>query len=64
MFNGRTLLITRKKEKALAHILEKELGVKYIVSSNFDTDQLGTFTENVERKHDAITTARNKSYNH
>jgi len=62
MFWGRTLLIATKheKEKAIAPILEKELGVNCIVSSNFDTDELGTFTGEVDRKDDPITTARKK----
>jgi len=62
MFIGRKLLIATKheKEKVIAPIIEKELGVKCFVSSNFDTDKLGTFTGEVERKDDPITTARNK----
>lgn len=63
MFQGRNLLIATKheKEKVLAPILEKELGVKCFVTLDFDTDELGTFTGEVERKEDPITTARNKS---
>ena len=34
-----------------------ELGVKCFVAENFDTDLLGTFTGEVERKDDPITTA-------
>jgi hypothetical protein len=62
MFQGRNLLIATKheKEKVIAPILEKELGVKCFVSSDLDTDKLGTFTGEVERKYDPITTARNK----
>ncbi len=62
MFKGRSLLVATKhnKEKVIAPVLEKELGVKCIVSLNFDTDELGTFTGEVERKDDPITTARNK----
>ena len=62
MFQGRNLLIATKheKEKVIAPILEKELGVKCIVTSNLDTDQLGTFTGEIDRKDDPITTARNK----
>ncbi|MFN0279436.1 MAG: DUF6671 family protein [Pyrinomonadaceae bacterium] len=62
MFSGRKLLIAtkHKKEKAIAPILEMELGVKCFVVENFDTDVLGTFTGEVERKDDPITTARNK----
>lgn len=62
MFNGRGLVIATKheKEKVIAPILEKELGVKCFVAPNFDTDELGTFTGEIERKNDPITTARNK----
>ena len=48
------------KEKVITPILEKELGVKCFVDSGLDTDQLGTFTGEVERKEDPVTTARNK----
>ena len=62
MFEGRKLIIATKheKEKVIAPILENELGVKCFVAENFDTDVLGTFTGEVERKDDPITTARNK----
>lgn len=62
MFSGRTLLIATKheKEKAIAPLLEKELGLQCFAAKNFDTDVLGTFTGEVERKDDPITTARNK----
>ncbi|NBV08769.1 MAG: hypothetical protein EBS09_06645 [Flavobacteriia bacterium] len=62
MFKGRELLIATKheKEKVMAPILEKELEVKCFVTSDFDTDELGTFTGEIERKHDPVTTARTK----
>lgn len=62
MFKGRTLLLVTKhgKEKVISSILEKELGVKCLVTENFDTDMLGTFTGDVERKDDPIMTARKK----
>ena len=62
MFKGRNLLIATKheKEKVIAPILEKELGVKCFLTSELDTDELGTFTGEVERKEDAIATARKK----
>jgi hypothetical protein len=62
MFRGRKLVIATKhqKEKALAPLLEKELGVSCFVTPLLDTDQLGTFSGEVERKDDPITTARNK----
>ena len=62
MFLGRKLLVATKhqKEKVIAPILEKELGVNCITATDLDTDQLGTFTGEVERKDDPISTARKK----
>ncbi len=62
MFKGRSIIIATKhqKEQAIAPVFEKELGVKCFIVPNLDTDQLGTFTGEVERKSDPITTARNK----
>jgi hypothetical protein len=62
IFAGRKLLIVTKhhKEKVIATILEEALGVTCIVSDGFDTDSLGTFSGEVERKDDPIVTARNK----
>jgi hypothetical protein len=62
MFEGRDLVIATKhnKEKVIAPVLERELGVKCFVIPEFDTDELGSFTGEVERKDDPITTARNK----
>ena len=62
MFKGRKLLIATKheKEKVMAPILEKELGVKCVVAPNLDTDAFGTFSGEIERLDDPITTARKK----
>jgi hypothetical protein len=62
MFKGRSLLIAtkHKKEEVIAPIFERELGVKCFVSADFDTDELGTFSGEIERKFDPITTARKK----
>ena len=62
MFKERNLLIATKheKERVIAPILEKELGVKCILAENFDTDELGTFSGEIERKSDPITTVREK----
>lgn len=64
MFEGRELLIATKhrKELVIAPILEKELGVKCVVTTSFDTDELGTFTGEIDRKDDPITTAKMKCY--
>ncbi len=62
MFKGRELLIAtkHKKEQVISPILETELGVKCLVNLNFDTDELGTFTGEVERVDSPMTTVRNK----
>jgi hypothetical protein len=62
MFEGRRLLIATKhgKEKVIAPIFENELGVRCFVAEEFDTDQLGTFSGEIERKQDPIETARKK----
>lgn len=61
-FEGRKLLIATKheKEKVIRPILERELGVHCIVPDGFDTDLLGTFTGEVERRDDAMATAKQK----
>lgn len=62
MFQNRKLLIATKhqKENVIAPILEQELGVVCFIDETFDTDILGTFTGEVERKLDPISTAREK----
>ncbi|MBE99675.1 DUF6671 family protein [Flavobacterium coralii] len=64
MFSNRTLLIVTKhrKEQVLAPLFEKALGVKCIVADKYDTDALGTFSGETERKDDAYTTARKKCH--
>ena len=64
MFKGRDLVIASKhaKEKVIAPIVEKELGIKCFVSLDLDTDLLGTFTGEIERKDDPISSARNKCF--
>jgi hypothetical protein len=56
MFKGRKLIIAtkHKKEIVIAPILEKGLGVKCFTDETFDTDRLGTFTGEIERKLDPI----------
>jgi hypothetical protein len=62
MFAGRTLVIATKhaKERAIAPILEQALGVTCVVADDLDTDELGTFTGEVERTLDPLATAREK----
>lgn len=61
-FKGRKLVVATKheKDKVIAPLVEKELSVICFVPADFDTDILGTFTGEVERKDDSITTLRNK----
>ena len=62
MFQNRRIIIATKhqKEQVIAPILEKELGVSCFTDETFDTDALGTFTGEVERELDPISTAREK----
>jgi len=62
MFKNRKLIIATKheKEKVIAPLLEKSLGVSCFVNEDFDTDLLGTFTGEIERELDPVATARQK----
>jgi hypothetical protein len=61
-FEGRTLLLPTKhgKERVLAPILEKALGVRLVVA-DIDTDALGTFSGEIERTLDPVSAALAKS---
>jgi hypothetical protein len=61
-FSGRNLVIATRhgKEKVIAPLLSQALGVKCQVPLDLDTDSIGTFTGEVERKSDALTSAREK----
>ena len=62
MFESRRVVIAtkHKKEKVIAPILEKGLGVHCFLPEDFDTDILGTFTGEVDREIDPVSTARKK----
>lgn len=62
LFKNRKLIIAtkHKKEQVIAPLLEKQLGVICFVDKNFDTDTLGTFSGEIERESDPITTVRKK----
>jgi hypothetical protein len=62
MFNGRKLLIATKhnKEEVIAPLFENYLQVECVVATKFDTDLLGTFSGEIERKLDVIETLRQK----
>lgn len=63
-FQNRRLVIATKhgKESVIAPILEKELCVKCFVPIDFDTDQWGTFSGEIERKDDVLNTLRKKCH--
>lgn len=62
-FKGRTIVLATKheKEKVISKILEKELGVKVVVPTDFDTDQFGTFSGEIKRSGDQLEAARYKA---
>jgi len=62
MFLNRKLLIATKhhKEEVISPFFEQQLGVSCLVTDLFDTDTLGTFSGEVQRKDDALSTLRNK----
>jgi hypothetical protein len=61
-FAGRKLVIATKhqKEKVIGPLVENYLGADWFVNSSFDTDLLGTFSGEIERKDDPLTTLKNK----
>jgi hypothetical protein len=62
MLQNRKVLIAtmHNKESVIAPILEKNLGAICFTSSSIDTDLLGTFSGEVPRNFDALTTLRKK----
>ena len=62
MFKGRNIVLATKhgKENVMAPLLEKELGLNCFLATDLDTDLLGTFSGEVERKKNSLETARDK----
>ena len=62
IFSNRKLLIATKhhKEKVIAPLFENALDVSCFISDEFDTDSLGTFSGEISRKDDPLTTLRKK----
>jgi hypothetical protein len=62
IFQGRQLIIATKhnKEQVIKPLLENQLGVQCFVPTGFDTDLLGTFTGEIERAEDPLSTVRKK----
>lgn len=63
LFKGRTLIIAtmHKKERVIAPILEKELGVHCNTIPNLNTDNFGTFTGEIERIDTPMETVKAKA---
>jgi hypothetical protein len=63
IFHNRVAVIAtmHHKEKVIAPLLEKELGVNVIVPQNFNTDAFGTFTREIKRTDTQVTTAKLKA---
>ncbi len=61
-FKGRKLVIAtmHAKEQVMASVLERELGVAVVIGSDINTDQLGTFSGEIERTMDPLEAAREK----
>lgn len=55
------LATMHQKERAIAPIVERELGIQVIVPPDFDTDVFGTFTREVKRMGTQIEAARFKA---
>ncbi len=62
MFENRTLVIATKhhKEKVIRPLFETDLGVKCFAPDDFNTDALGTFTGEIERKDSSYETVKKK----
>lgn len=62
IFLNRTLVIAtgHRKEAVLKPILEEALGVTCQVPTDFDSDRFGTFSGEVDREYDPVSTAREK----
>jgi len=54
VFENRKLIIATKhdKERVIAPLVNKYLGINKTFTTDFDTDSLGTFTGEIERKED------------
>jgi len=64
LYKNETIVIAtmHEKERVIAPILEKHLGVKIVLPPDFDSDQFGTFTREIKRSGDQLETARKKAH--
>ncbi len=62
LFQNRRLVIAtmHEKEKVIAPIVENALAVECFVPENFNSDQWGTFSGEIERNEDVLNTLRKK----
>ncbi|MEL7053048.1 MAG: DUF6671 family protein [Cyanobacteria bacterium J06588_5] len=62
-FANRTVVIAtmHRKEQVIAPLLTSALAVKTLVPPDFNTDDFGTFTRDIDRPADQLTTARLKA---
>lgn len=62
-FNHRICILAtmHHKEKVMLPMLEEHLGIKVKVPIDFDTDQFGTFTRDIERMGDQVEAAKHKA---
>ncbi|MBW4557449.1 MAG: hypothetical protein KME59_16205 [Trichormus sp. ATA11-4-KO1] len=63
LFTNRIAVLAtmHQKERAIAPILEAELGIQVIVPENFNTDAFGTFTREIKRPGTQIAAAKLKA---
>lgn len=62
MFKDKTLYVCTKhhKESVIRSVFQSKLPFKEVVALDVDTDTLGTFSGEIERVHDPLTTLRHK----
>ena len=63
LFNNRVAVLAtmHQKERVIAPLFEKKLGIQVRVPKNFDTDRFGSFTREIERSGSQIEAARLKA---
>jgi len=59
--SGIALLTKHQKEQIIAPLLEPFLGTKVVQLDDYDTDNLGTFTRDINRTGTQLETARKKA---
>lgn len=61
-FAGRSIVVATMhgKQRVIQPLLKQYLNIERVIVPNFDTDQFGTFSGEIERTFDAVITLRNK----